>query len=86
MAIEEIDKELNWTTEGILVQVHDELVLEGPDPVKLFGALKRGMEQSVSYGGRTWTPRIDVLVGRNWLESEMESVTNEEEVKSLCLP
>lgn len=39
-----ISEQLNWTTEGIMAQVHDSLVLDGNDPKRLEALLRSHME------------------------------------------
>ncbi len=65
-AIIKLDALINWKTEGILAQVHDELIVEGPDPIKLFKNLKDCMEQTYTIHGRRVTFPVEVNVGNSW--------------------
>jgi len=59
----------------MILQVHDELVLESPDEeVRVVAPLIReAMEQAYPLASRL---KVDVAVGQNW--GEMASVTNDE--------
>jgi len=63
-----IADELNWESEGIMAQVHDSLVLEGPDPYRLYDLLKKYMERVITINGIEMNFPIDVKVGRVWGE------------------
>lgn len=66
LAILQISKELNWGPEGILFQVHDSAVVEGPDQDRLVSVVKRAMEQEVELMGQRTKFVVDVKVGNNW--------------------
>lgn len=57
-------KELDFKTESLLLQVHDALVLEGPDPVHLYKLLKKHMERTVLLNGAKITFPVDFKCGR----------------------
>jgi DNA polymerase-1 len=66
-AIIAIHKELDPSRgECVLMQIHDELVLQGPDPQRLADILKRHMAQKVNIDGLELDFPIDVDVGTNW--------------------
>lgn len=52
--------------ESIIAQVHDALVLQGPDPFRLKSLLHKHMEQDVTIGEHTLKFPIDVEVGWDW--------------------
>jgi uracil-DNA glycosylase family 4 len=66
--VKPISDALNWETEGILAQVHDELVLGGEDPVKLAKLLVKHMEKNVTLGGNTAKFTIGLKIGKNWAD------------------
>ena len=65
-AITSLDKQISWTDESILFQVHDELVLEGPDQSRLSKLLKEHMNQSFTYNGNTLRFPIECKAGPDW--------------------
>jgi len=65
-AVVALDKGLDWARESILFQVHDELVLEGPDQKRLSGLLKTHMNQEFSHGGNTLQFPIEAKTGPDW--------------------
>lgn len=52
--------------ERILMQVHDSLLLEGPDWIRLYRIVKEEMEMPVTINGVTTTFYIDGKWGTNW--------------------
>lgn len=44
-------KELKWPEEGVDAQVHDSLVADGPDPIRLMRLMKKHMEREVVLNG-----------------------------------
>ncbi|UOF79513.1 DNA polymerase [Bacteriophage sp.] len=55
-----------WTREeAILANQHDDIWLEGPDPYRLVGLLKEGMEHDYTIRGRTLGMTVDPKLGRN---------------------
>jgi DNA polymerase-1 len=52
--------------EHIVLQVHDALVCEGPDPAKLAELMKRRMQVPVTLNGVTATFPVDVSAGTSW--------------------
>jgi uracil-DNA glycosylase family 4 len=56
--------------EYVLLNVHDEIVLEGPDPVRLAGILKRRMEMDITIDGHTMHYPIDAWKAKNWGHTE----------------
>lgn len=60
IAIAGIDRELDHTKEGILLLKHDEIVLEGPDPLRLANLLKKHMIQISKFNGNKATFQIDI--------------------------
>lgn len=69
-AIIGLDEELEWGKEAILFQVHDELVIEGPDKKRLVALLKKHMEAPVEVAGQEVVFPVDVESGPNWYEME----------------
>jgi DNA polymerase I-like protein with 3'-5' exonuclease and polymerase domains len=67
-AILQLDKAIRWGQEGILAQVHDAAIIEGPDPDRLVSLLHEHMEQEVELNGSRIKFKIDVKVGRNWAD------------------
>lgn len=61
--IKKVAAELKWGLEGISFQVHDALVLDGPDPLRLAEILHDKMTYTLKWGGRTMKFPIDVAVG-----------------------
>ncbi len=61
--------------ELILAQVHDAIYLEGPDPFRLYGLLKKHMEQVVSLNGHTMKFLVDVGIASNWKDAGLLKVT-----------
>lgn len=57
---------LNWDSEGLLAQVHDSLLLEGPNQAKLVEVVKSAMEQKVDLNGAVIKFPVDISVGKNW--------------------
>ncbi len=67
MAILSLDKQIKWDSKyAILAQVHDAILIEGPDKNCLIELLKSSMEQTVELGGAKTTFPVDVSVGTNW--------------------
>lgn len=66
--VKPVSRALNWKTEGILAQVHDELVLGGEDPVKLARLLIKYMEKDITLGGNTAKFTIGLKLGKNWAD------------------
>lgn len=66
-AILAVANELRWDKgEAIVAQIHDELILTGPDPDRLSKLLKKHMEQTVRHGKHEmWFP-VDINVGQRW--------------------
>ena len=66
-AILALDKEIRWDAgEAILLQVHDEIVLEGPDVDRLQGLLQKHMPQTITLNNNTMTFPINVHSGVSW--------------------
>ena len=65
-ALKRVDAQLDWAQEGLLVQVHDALILEGSDPEKLCTVLKATMTEPIEIGGKTYSFPIDWKVGKSW--------------------
>lgn len=62
-----LDEELQRTGAGhILLQVHDALVCEGPDPDALARAMKEHMNIEVELNGKKCRFPVDVKVGKSW--------------------
>jgi len=57
---------LDWPREGILAQCHDALLVDGPDPIRLYKILKEKMTSRVTLAGREMMFEIDVKIGRSW--------------------
>jgi len=69
-AIIKLDKMIDWQEERILAQVHDELVLAGPDVKKLATKLRDCMESELTINGHTCKFPIDFKIGKTWGEAE----------------
>lgn len=54
--------------ESILLQVHDELCLEGPNPKRLVDLLQAEMAKPVTLNGQTVAFPIEIKVGTHWNE------------------
>lgn len=52
--------------ERILMQVHDSLVCEGPDPIALGKKMREEMERPVMFLGRSVSFPVDAKYGTNW--------------------
>ena len=61
----QIAKELR-PNEGIRAQVHDALLLEGPDPVRLVQLATKYMERVITLNSQTIKFGVDYKVGRDW--------------------
>ena len=66
LAIKQVSPELNWGEEGILFQVHDSLVLDGPDPLRLAEILLDKMEIELELNGVKAKFPVDVAWGQSW--------------------
>ena len=60
-----IKPELDWPDEGILMQYHDALILDGPDPVRLYQLFHKHMRFQLG----PMLYEIEVSVGRNWRDA-----------------
>lgn len=70
-AILVLDKRIDWSREGIILQVHDEIVCEGPDPKRLAGLLREAMEAPINIGGQQVSfPLSAIEYGRDWFNME----------------
>lgn len=67
-AMKRIAARLNWIDEAILMQIHDALVLEGPNWQRLVRILKQEMTKAVSFGSASMVFPVDIKVGTNWGE------------------
>lgn len=65
-AILGIDRELDWTKEAIKAQVHDDIVLQGPDPLRLWQLLKKHMEKPVTLYGQEVIFPCEPEIGKVW--------------------
>lgn len=57
-------EELDFKNESLLLQVHDALVVEGPDPIRLYRLLKKHMERTVVLNGKKVTFPVDFKCGQ----------------------
>lgn len=80
-ALLEIAAKLDWKRFGILLQVHDEIVIEGPAPQKMFKLMKKHMERTIEYDGHKMTFPVDVSIGKSWADTT--EVATLKEVKEL---
>lgn len=69
-AIKKVAAELDWKWSGIMFQVHDALVLDGPDPYALAKILVDKMTVELKLGESTMLFPVDLKVGRRWGELE----------------
>mgnify|MGYP001602238789 CR=1 FL=1 len=77
-----LDKALHESGAGrLLMQVHDELVMEGPDPGLLFQLCKEHMECTLEMGGNKMKFPVDVSIGKNY--AEVIKVTSPDNVAAL---
>ncbi len=51
---------------NIIFQVHDEIVIEGPDPARMFDMLKESMQRDLEMNNYTVAMPVDVDIGLNW--------------------
>ena len=58
--------------EHILVPVHDEIVVEGPDPARLAKLLDLTMAKRLDYNGNWMRFSVDCSVGKNWADCHAE--------------
>jgi DNA polymerase I len=65
-AIQDIDALLDHSKEGLIVQVHDALVLEGPDEHRLAKLLRDNMRQEITYKNNKILLDIDCDVGTRY--------------------
>jgi len=61
-----LDSTLDKPHELMLAPVHDELILEGPDPLALAAKLEDAMVQTLTWQGQTMKFSIDTAAGSNW--------------------
>ncbi len=59
-------------TESVLMQIHDSLTVEGPNPRRLASLLRATMQRTVEVGGVKVTFPIDVKLGTNWGQLDKE--------------
>lgn len=78
-AIKKVSPTLDWKYEGILFQVHDALVLDGPDPLRLYDILQKHMTVSLPLGESKMLFPVDVKVGQRW--GQLEELSREEIAK-----
>jgi DNA polymerase-1 len=64
-AITRVSKRLQWPSEGILLQLHDALYVDGPNPFRLATVLREEMGLTLELGGRSMKAEVDVSVGKN---------------------
>lgn len=61
--------------EKILIQCHDELVCEGPDPISLHAKMETAMAQTLTLDGHSMRFSIDAAVGLNWADCREACLT-----------
>jgi DNA polymerase-1 len=87
-AIQDVAKDLSWDDEGVLFQLHDALILDGRDPVRLAQLLIDRMDVPIELNGRKARFPVDVSVGKNWATTEeIDSADTQivlERVRKLC--
>jgi len=69
-AVIKISGLLDWGVETIFAQLHDELVLEGPDPERLKEILLTNLQTSATLDGVTMTFPVALHVAQNWGDIE----------------
>jgi uracil-DNA glycosylase family 4 len=69
-AIIEVEKELNWDKETLLFQVHDELVIESSRIHDIIHILKKHMEQTIEWNGRSMKFPVEIKTGINWKDTK----------------
>lgn len=74
LAVLKVDELIDWKETRLLVQCHDELLLEGKDEEFMHNVLVEAMEQTITYKGRTMKFPIDAEKGDMW--GRMEPITN----------
>lgn len=62
------EAKIDWEKEAVLAQVHDEIVVCGPDPMRLAKVLKENMTRTIKLNGRTMVFTVGLKIGRNWGE------------------
>lgn len=65
-SMKDIDARLNWETEFILMQIHDDIVLEGRSWARLARILKQEMEKPVLINGVNFSFTVEIKIGTNW--------------------
>lgn len=80
--IKRVDKRVDWRKSAIILQVHDALYLEGPDPLELYTILKEEMERPVNLNGEILPMVADVGIGRDW--GNLVKCKNKEKVLALA--
>lgn len=65
-----VDARLDWSRESFLAQVHDELVLEGPDPARLEAILTESMVRTVKTDKGEIVLTISVHSGDDWSQAK----------------
>jgi uracil-DNA glycosylase family 4 len=72
---------LDWPTEGIMFQYHDEFTLDGPDPIRLYRLLKKYMRFECTIDGVPMVYDVDVKVGKSW--GTAREVTSEDQIREM---
>jgi DNA polymerase-1 len=57
---------LDWRTEALVAQVHDELVTSGKNPILLAQKMKEHMTRQITLNGHTLTFTVGIKFGPNW--------------------
>lgn len=65
-AMKDIAARLNWETEFILMQIHDDIVLEGKSWYRLARILKQEMEKPVLINDVDFSFTVEIKIGTNW--------------------
>lgn len=71
IAVEGIDKEIDWDTHRLINHVHDELVGESKQPHVMQEIMVRNMVQTHTYQGRSMTFIVEPGQGKLWGEAKM---------------
>jgi DNA polymerase-1 len=70
---------LKWGPEGIMLQCHDALICDGPDPWRLVQILTKNMTTRLTLHGNSMLFPIDTKIGPDW--GHLKEVKTEADVK-----
>lgn len=65
-AVQDIDSQVDYENHGLVIQAHDELVMETGDPIWSWDCFQQNMRREVTYQGNKVSYEIGVDLGFNW--------------------